>query len=221
MDLSATILRPLDKDLEREARQRIQIAGQQSGQLVEVQNDHDYSLGYGRANVLIRIRRETTTEEIRKATPIALALRDWLEAEGLLALYNEEHVICDELEYDLQQIEKEGMSYRDLAHHINGTLLHYLTSPQLTRDIGFAHLTLQIYGIEGEKADRIIDDALKNIEQGLPPFEKDQPITRDFIINVLRRWRNSPLRQLYNRVKNEQKKHEGANPSSIEDQGDS
>jgi hypothetical protein len=162
-------------------------------------------------HLMVEIDEDTTSEELRKAIPMALSWRDrllnwqgpWLRGGDNPFL--EELLACQE----------SGETYSNLAERINKRISAYLSEynqylleyekmrPSFKtmgdfyswkpKSNGFSldHARGVLSALGYKKA--IIEDlllaGLENIRAGRPAFEKNYPVSREKIIGVIRRWR--------------------------------
>jgi hypothetical protein len=94
-----------DPELEKEARKKIGQARSDTNNLIFTTPSYFGDMDYGNVEVSLHVRLHTTTEELRKAIPIALNLRNWLQEKGCLALDRMEYVEGDQIEYHMQEFK--------------------------------------------------------------------------------------------------------------------
>jgi len=172
----------------------------------------------GLVRVMLEIGDKATHKDIRDAIPKILEWRD--EVQDLQSdkiayrlfygMLQKPTNSKDELLEFFSQMQERGKSYSKLAELFNQVLskslieikkyhrMKTITTEQLTQLTSLTRKTnvmlsaMNIKGVDTEYA-------LEQIAAGKPPFEKEYPVSRYKMIEVLRTWRNS---KSHIRVKN-------------------
>jgi hypothetical protein len=181
----------------------------------------------GRLKIMLEVDEDTTQEQIRRAAPYALKLRDRLfdfQGAWMLGGRNE---FFERLSY----LHEGGMIYAEIAERLNArvaehlreavifsdelsrvapnlkTQLDYLewsTSPEQKHNpYSFDHAKdiLQTIGLKEKDIDEWLKDGVENIRNGKEPFSNG-PITRQDVVEKLRTWRNGKKHKSIQAIEN-------------------
>lgn len=191
----------------------IQLAESSTRGLVTVVDDP-----YGRRHRYLRVvmnsATDATHEEIRAAIPALMQLTDYLKQKALLLIPAEETYILWSRETYLQMSKKRRMSYGKIAIILNERISYYLNeyhskhpptesdSDKLRNrgDYDYAVLDMQTFGFTREQADSLFAPMLEEADDHPVQFEKGYPISKDRVIQTLKRWSKSPDRDPYKRA---------------------
>jgi len=166
-----------------------------------------------RLHILLEVGMDATQESLRKAVTLALQWRDLLAEQGgyefeaydanLISLlvychnqgmgsYRQLATICNQV---LASLLYEYSRYKDECkkHGINHQdprgLSHYGTSAD-PKSYGMADILMEAMGFPFEERRQFLDSGMENIENGYPPFLKDQPISRNKVRDRLRPYKS-------------------------------
>ena len=171
-------------------------------------------------SVMIEVGENTTSDDLRKAIPWALRLRDRLLEQQGPWQHGGDTPFLEELCY----WHDSGHSYEILAERINETVANYLLEAakylqeyeaaqsqfktQLDVFLWQSKLQINPYSfqlarglleavrLKDDEIDTVLLDALENIRSGRLAFEKGYPVSRDKLRETLRRWRESKKHQI-------------------------
>lgn len=161
--------------------------------------------------VLIEVDEDTTSDDLRKAVPLALLWRDkLLELQGIW-MKGGNNPFLEVLSLE----QNAGESYTNIANRINKrieSLLieheNYLNDLEANKikfktmfdlylwkshfnqfSLSHARDLLKALKLKNSEIDEILKFGLENIRMGKPAFEKEYPVSRDKIISTMKTWR--------------------------------
>ena len=189
-----------------------------SGVLIKIFEVYDW------LQVMISVGEDTTHDALREAIPLALEWRN------RLLKWQGPRISGGEGEFFLRfnWYKEHGRSHAQLAAMINKNLSNYLKeynsyieeyeevsqNSESSIDIfqwefksnpfAFNHAKnlMILVGFSEEEATLILNDEYKSIKEGTPQFFDNYPVTREKVINLLRRWRRG---KKYKALKNKEK----------------
>src|SRR5437016_3608313 len=162
--------------------------------------------------VMIQVDEDTTSDDLRKAIPMALSWRDrLLEWQGPWMLGGDNPFL-----EQLSLRQKAGETYRNLANHINQEAASWVHSHvAYTKELeavqhsfktmfdfymweskanpfslDHARHLLRAVRLKDDKIDGLLTTAVDNVQAGKPAFEAEYPVSRDALISALRLWRS-------------------------------
>ncbi len=201
--------RHLREEERQELIKYIQLAESSTKGLVSVEDDPGDPM-HRFLRVVVRVTWDATHTEIRTATAKAMQLRDYLKEKTLLYIPAEDIYIRSSRETFLE-MSGQKQSYSMIADYCNESIAYHLKEfqsqypspdlkdPQLVNrgDYYYAALEMQAWGFTRKRADTICTEMLKDADDLLMYIGKEFPITRNRVIDTLKRWRNSEDRVMY------------------------
>jgi len=161
--------------------------------------------------VMIQVDEDTTSDDLRKAIPMALMWRDrLLEWQGPWMDGGDNPFL-----EKLSERQKSGESYKDLANRINQQATmwvhgHVVYNKELEAvkhsfktmfdfymwksesnpfSLDHARHLLRAVRLKDDEIDELLRTAVDNVQSGKPAFEAEYPVSRDKLISALRLWR--------------------------------